>query len=134
VHIVSRCARILAIRAEPDLNAENFSIIVVGVVLNNQERCHEHGHPGSDIKRDASPADRSASSGNRAHQQAKSDWQANERRVEDAYVGNVFVGIAQFSIGGTRLQPHRASMVAAPMTNRARSLGDAVISVVLLMS
>src|SRR5689334_6800980 len=50
VHIVSRCARILAIRAEPDLNAENSSIIVVGDVLNNQERCHEHGHSGSDIK------------------------------------------------------------------------------------
>jgi hypothetical protein len=40
VHIVSRCARILAINAEPDLNAENFSIIVIGDVLNNQERNH----------------------------------------------------------------------------------------------
>ena len=91
----SRCARILAIKAEPDLNAENFSIIVVGDVLKNQERDHEHGHSGSDKERDASTADRSALSGNRAHQQAKSDWQANERRVEDGYVGkSVFVGIA----------------------------------------
>jgi hypothetical protein len=43
-------------------------------VLNNQERNHEHGHAGSDKKRDASAADRSAVSGNRANQQAKSDW------------------------------------------------------------
>jgi len=88
----SRCARILAVKAESDLNAENFSIIVVGDVLNNQERNHEHGHSGSNKKRDAGAADRSAVSGNRAHQHA------------------------------------------APMTNMARSLGDAVISVVLLMS
>jgi hypothetical protein len=30
------------------LNAEDLSIIVIGDVLNNQERHHEHGHSGSD--------------------------------------------------------------------------------------
>jgi len=47
---LSRCARILGIKAEPNLNAENFSIIVVGDVLKNQERDHEHGHSGRDKK------------------------------------------------------------------------------------
>jgi hypothetical protein len=70
----SRWARILAIKPKPDLNAEDLSIIVVCDVLNNQERHHEHGHSGSDIKRDPGTADRSALPGNRAHQQAKSDW------------------------------------------------------------
>jgi hypothetical protein len=69
----SRCARILAIKAKPDLNAEDLSIIVVGDVLNNQERHHEHGHAGSDKKRDAGAPDRSALPGNRANQQLKSD-------------------------------------------------------------
>ena len=43
-------------------------------------------------------------------------------------------GLPQFSIGGTRLQPQRASMREAATENIARSLGDAAISVVLPMS
>jgi hypothetical protein len=54
------------------LNAEDLSVIVVGDVLNNQERHHEHGHSGSDKKRDPGTPDRSALSVNRANQQVKS--------------------------------------------------------------
>src|SRR5262249_61266439 len=86
---------ILAIKSQSDLNPKNFSVVVVGDVLNNQERRDEDGYSGSDKKRDAGRPDISSLRGNRPHEQAESDRQTNDRRVEDADVGkSVFVGIA----------------------------------------
>jgi len=48
------------------LNPKNFSIVVVGDVLKNQERHDEDGYSGSDRKRDASAPDISSVPGNRA--------------------------------------------------------------------
>jgi hypothetical protein len=77
------------------LNPKNFSVVVVGDVLNNQERHDEDGYSGSDKKRDAGTPDISSVRGNRPNEQVKSDRQANDRSVEDADVGkSVFVGIA----------------------------------------
>jgi len=77
------------------LNPKNLSVIVVGDVLNNQERHDEKGYSGSDKKRHEATPDISSVHGNRPNEKVKSDRQANDRRVEDADVGkSVFVGIA----------------------------------------
>jgi len=62
------------------LNPKYLSVIVVGDVLNNQERHHEDGHSGSDKKRNTGTPHISSVRRNRPDQQVNSDRQANDRR------------------------------------------------------
>jgi hypothetical protein len=62
---------ILAIKSKSNLDPKDFSVIVVGDVLNNQERHDEYGHSGSDRKRDAGTPDISSVAGNRPNKQVK---------------------------------------------------------------